>query len=36
MDDILYFEKPNLVKPYLIVGFEGWPNCCRGLFFAQI
>jgi proteasome assembly chaperone (PAC2) family protein len=29
MDEILYFEKPNLVKPYLIVGFEGWPNAAE-------
>lgn len=29
MDEILYFEKPNLVKPYLVVGFEGWPNAAE-------
>ena len=26
MDEIVYTEKPNLNKPYLIIGFEGWPN----------
>ena len=26
MEEILYTEKPNLNKPYLIIGFEGWPN----------
>jgi proteasome assembly chaperone (PAC2) family protein len=29
MDEILYFERPNLVNPYLIVGFEGWPNAAE-------
>jgi proteasome assembly chaperone (PAC2) family protein len=26
MEEIIYLEKPNLNKPYLIIGFEGWPN----------
>jgi proteasome assembly chaperone (PAC2) family protein len=26
MEEIIYTEKPNLSKPYLIIGFEGWPN----------
>jgi len=26
MDEIIYLEKPVLNKPYLIIGFEGWPN----------
>jgi proteasome assembly chaperone (PAC2) family protein len=26
MEEIIYFEKPDLNKPYLIIGFEGWPN----------
>jgi proteasome assembly chaperone (PAC2) family protein len=26
MDEIIYLEKPNLNEPYLIIGFEGWPN----------
>ncbi len=26
MEEITYTEKPNLNEPYLIVGFEGWPN----------
>ncbi len=26
MEEIIYLEKPNLKKPYLIIGFEGWPN----------
>jgi len=26
MEQIIYLEKPNLYQPYLIVGFEGWPN----------
>ncbi len=26
MEEIVYFEKPALNKPYLIMGFEGWPN----------
>ena len=26
MEEITYLERPVLVKPYLIVGFEGWPN----------
>jgi proteasome assembly chaperone (PAC2) family protein len=26
MEEIIYTEKPNLTRPYLIIGFEGWPN----------
>jgi proteasome assembly chaperone (PAC2) family protein len=26
MEEIIYLEKPNLSEPYLIIGFEGWPN----------
>jgi proteasome assembly chaperone (PAC2) family protein len=26
MEEVIYIEKPNLNKPYLIIGFEGWPN----------
>ena len=26
MEEIIYLERPNLNKPYLIIGFEGWPN----------
>ncbi len=26
MEEIIYLERPILSKPYLIVGFEGWPN----------
>jgi proteasome assembly chaperone (PAC2) family protein len=26
MKEIIYIDKPNLNKPYLIIGFEGWPN----------
>jgi proteasome assembly chaperone (PAC2) family protein len=26
MEEILYLEKPNLSKPILVIGFEGWPN----------
>ena len=26
MEEIIYTEKPNLNKPYLVIGFEGWPN----------
>jgi proteasome assembly chaperone (PAC2) family protein len=26
MEEIIYIEKPNLNKPYLVIGFEGWPN----------
>jgi proteasome assembly chaperone (PAC2) family protein len=29
MEEIIYLEKPNLVKPYLIIGFEGWPNAAE-------
>jgi proteasome assembly chaperone (PAC2) family protein len=26
MDEIIYYETPVLKQPYLIAGFEGWPN----------
>jgi len=29
MEEILYLEKPNLNKPILVVGFEGWPNAAE-------
>jgi proteasome assembly chaperone (PAC2) family protein len=29
MDDIIYLENPHLTKPYLIIGFEGWPNAAE-------
>lgn len=28
-EEIIYLEKPNLNKPYLILGFEGWPNAAE-------
>jgi proteasome assembly chaperone (PAC2) family protein len=29
MEEIIYLEKPNLHKPCLIIGFEGWPNAAE-------
>lgn len=29
MEEITYLEKPDLYKPYLIIGFEGWPNAAE-------
>jgi proteasome assembly chaperone (PAC2) family protein len=29
MEEILYFEKPSLNKPILVMGFEGWPNAAE-------
>jgi len=29
MEEIIYLERPNLYKPYLIIGFEGWPNAAE-------
>jgi proteasome assembly chaperone (PAC2) family protein len=29
VEEIVYLEKPNLHKPYLIIGFEGWPNAAE-------
>jgi proteasome assembly chaperone (PAC2) family protein len=29
MEEILYIEKPNLNKPILVIGFEGWPNAAE-------
>jgi proteasome assembly chaperone (PAC2) family protein len=34
MEDIIYLEKPNLKKPYLVIGFEGWPNAAEVSSFA--
>lgn len=29
MDKIVYHETPNLNRPFLIAGFEGWPNAAE-------
>jgi len=29
MEEIIYLKKPILNKPYLIIGFEGWPNAAE-------
>ncbi len=29
MEEIIYLEKPNLAKPYFVIGFEGWPNAAE-------
>jgi len=29
MDEIIYHETPNLNRPFLIAGFEGWPNAAE-------
>ncbi len=29
MDEILYYEMPLLNQPFLIAGFEGWPNAAE-------
>ena len=34
MEEIIYLEKPNLHKPYLVIGFEGWPNAAEVSSFA--
>jgi len=34
MEEIIYLEKPTLNKPYLIIGFEGWPNAAEVSSFA--
>lgn len=34
MEEIIYSEKPDLYKPYLIIGFEGWPNAAEVSSFA--
>ena len=26
MDEIYYMEEPELYRPYLVLGFDGWPN----------
>jgi proteasome assembly chaperone (PAC2) family protein len=33
-DQIIYTEKPSLDQPYLILGFEGWPNAAEVSSFA--
>jgi proteasome assembly chaperone (PAC2) family protein len=33
-EEITYIEKPILYKPYLIIGFEGWPNAAEVSSFA--
>jgi proteasome assembly chaperone (PAC2) family protein len=33
-DQIIYIERPNLDQPYLILGFEGWPNAAELSSFA--
>lgn len=34
MEEIIYLEKPTLHKPYLIIGFDGWPNAAEVSSFA--
>lgn len=34
MEEIIYLEKPSLHKPYLVIGFEGWPNAAEVSSFA--
>jgi proteasome assembly chaperone (PAC2) family protein len=34
MEEIIYLEKPTLRKPYLVIGFEGWPNAAEVSSFA--
>jgi len=34
-DQIIYTEKPSLNQPYLILGFEGWPNAAEISSFAM-
>ena len=34
MAKVIYLEKPLLYKPYLILGFEGWPNAAEISSFA--
>jgi hypothetical protein len=29
MDEMIYHEIPLLNQPYLIAGFEGWPNAAE-------
>lgn len=29
MEGMVYIQKPNLVNPYLVMGFEGWPNAAE-------
>lgn len=29
MEEIIYLKKPDLYKPYLVIGFEGWPNAAE-------
>jgi len=34
MEEIIYTEKPTLNNPYLVIGFEGWPNAGEVASFA--
>src|SRR4030043_240470 len=34
MEENIYLEKPTLNEPYLIIGFEGWPNAAEVSSFA--
>ena len=34
MEEIIYLERPAFNKPYLIMGFEGWPNAAEISSFA--
>jgi proteasome assembly chaperone (PAC2) family protein len=34
MEEIIYLERPVFNKPYLIIGFEGWPNAAEISSFA--
>lgn len=29
MESLIIYERPNLVQPYLVMGFEGWPDAGR-------
>ena len=29
MQSLIIYERPNLVQPYLVMGFEGWPDAGR-------
>jgi proteasome assembly chaperone (PAC2) family protein len=29
MEEVIYTEKPNLARPYFVMGFEGWPNAAE-------
>lgn len=34
MEEIIYLKHPTLHKPYMVVGFEGWPNAAEVSSFA--